>query len=318
MNEKISIIIPCYNVEKYIVRCLKSVEEQTFGIENLEIILVNDASTDNTISYLRAFEDRYIESVLLIDFKVNRGLSAARNAGLRMATGEYVFFLDSDDAIEKTTIQKLYEKAIEYKGDAVHCGYRQIYSEEQAFSSRGGDDWLKDLSDVNNKKWYIVHMPKLTVWGTLWNRNFLTENNLWMNEELRMSEDVFFTGISMFLIKNCYYINEQLYFYYVNYDSLSRHTEYSTEKNRGVIEACRQLISELKSRSLLDEAMTKYYKDEFGWYIIGPSYFYTMNNIYKEIDFFKRFVTDVCPDIKENRYLQVLDDIHAEWMRHFK
>ena len=317
MDEIISVIVPCYNVEKYILRCLKSIEEQTIGMEHLEIILVNDASEDNTLAYLKVFEDKHIDNVYIINFKKNKGSSAARNAGLNISTGKYIFFIDADDAIDKTAIEKMYLKAEEYQCDLVECGYRFGYGDAQYIAERNGDDWYKDFSDINTRKWYIAHMPKVTMWGRLWRRAFLKEHNLYLDESYSMSEDVLFTGQAMFLLRDCYYINEQLYFYYINQESLSRSEKYNTNQNRGAVAACNRLIQVLKERGLLEDALSTY-RDEFGWYIIGPSYFYTMNNIYKEIQFFRDSVKSIFPDILENKYLQILDGTHAEWMRHFK
>lgn len=317
MDGIVSVIVPCFNVEKCIMRCLKSIEEQTIGMEHLEIILVNDASEDNTLAYLKAFEDKHIDNVYTIDFRKNRGSSAARNAGLNIATGRYIFFIDADDAIDKTAIEKMYLKAEEYQCDLVECGYQTAFRDAQYVARRNGNDWYKDLSDINNRKWYITHMPKLTVWGRLWRKFFLQKNALYLDEDYNMSEDVLFTGQAMFLLKDCYFINEQLYFYYINQESMSRSERYNSTQNRGVVAACNRLIEILKERGLLEEAMSTY-RDEFGWYIIGPSYFYTMNNIYKEISFFRDSVKSIFPDILENRYLQILDETHAEWMRHFR
>ena len=317
MNNVVSVIIPCYNVESYIMRCLNSVEEQTIGMDHLEIILVNDGSTDNTLAYLKVFEDKYIDNVYVINFIHNRGQAAARNAGMKIATGKYFFFVDADDIIDKTVIEKMYLKAEEYQCDLVECGYLPVSKEEHCIPKRNGEDWYRDLKDINNRKWYIVHMPKLTVYARLWKREFVLGNKLWFDEECNMSEDVYFTGLAMFLIKDCYFINEQLYFYYINQESMSHSVQYNVTQNRGVIVACNRLMAALKERGLLESAMSTY-REEFGWYIIGPSYFYTMNNIYKEIQFFKGYVKNVFPDIAENKYLQILDDTHVEWMRHFK
>jgi len=145
--KKVSIIVPCYNVEKYIVRCLKSIENQTFGIDKLEVILVNDGSSDNTISYLKAFKNKYMDSVIIIDFEHNRGLSMARNAGLDMASCEYVLFIDSDDTIDKTAVEKMYDKADEFDCDIVSSTYKSISHEKDEISCRRGDDWYKELDN---------------------------------------------------------------------------------------------------------------------------------------------------------------------------
>ena len=95
--KKISVIIPCYNAQAYIPRCLHSIFSQTIGMETLEIILVNDASTDHTLDILLQFENKFPDSVIVVNLEQNIRQGGARNVGLSYASGEYVAFLDADD-----------------------------------------------------------------------------------------------------------------------------------------------------------------------------------------------------------------------------
>ena len=97
MERKISIIIPCYNAQQYLDRCLLSLVNQTIDLDKLEIICVNDASTDGTWDKLCSWESRYPENFLLVDCEKNGKLGRARNIGLSYATGDYIAFLDADD-----------------------------------------------------------------------------------------------------------------------------------------------------------------------------------------------------------------------------
>ena len=110
MTEKVSVIVPVYNVEKYLRQCLDSILQQTY--QNLEILIINDGSTDGSDAICR----EYLEKDERISYfaKENTGISDTRNVGIRQATGEYVTFVDSDDWIEKTYIEELYDKLITY------------------------------------------------------------------------------------------------------------------------------------------------------------------------------------------------------------
>ena len=112
-KEMVSIIIPVYNVEKYIVECLESVVNQTY--ENLEIILVNDGSTDNSKEICLEYAQR--DQRIKLYSKENGGLSSARNYGLSKVTGNYVFFLDSDDYLVTDTIENLLNMLINTNAD---------------------------------------------------------------------------------------------------------------------------------------------------------------------------------------------------------
>ena len=107
---KVSIIVPIYNVEEYLERCINSLIGQT--LEDIQIILVNDGSTDKSGEIAKRYASKYKEKIMYLE-KTNGGLSDARNYGLPYATGEYIAFLDSDDYIEKEAYQEMYEKAKE-------------------------------------------------------------------------------------------------------------------------------------------------------------------------------------------------------------
>ena len=119
----ITIIIPVYNGEKNIERCLKSIQEQTFI--DFEAIIINDGSIDNTEYFVKRIikNDKRFK---LISLK-NCGVSNARNQGLNKAKGNYVMFVDSDDWLEKNALQVLYDKMIKNKCDVVKCGYKKTY-----------------------------------------------------------------------------------------------------------------------------------------------------------------------------------------------
>lgn len=119
--KKISIIVPCYNAENCIDRCIQSLLEQTIGIENLELIFVNDASTDGTMTRLQQWEARYADSILVIDCEKNGKQGMARNIGLSYASAPYIGFMDNDDMAEPDMFEKLYEKATLYDCDLVAC-----------------------------------------------------------------------------------------------------------------------------------------------------------------------------------------------------
>lgn len=117
---KVSIIVPFYNVEKYIEKCLTSLVNQT--LEEIEIILVNDGSKDKSIKVAKDFEQKYPAKIRYYE-KPNGGLGDARNFGIKFAKGEYIAFLDSDDYVEPTMYEEMYEMAIKEKSDMVECDF---------------------------------------------------------------------------------------------------------------------------------------------------------------------------------------------------
>ena len=113
--KKVSVIIPCYNAVKWLPKCFMSLVGQSIGIDNLELIFVNDASTDDgqTWNMLNEIEKAYPESIIIIDLPHNRRQGGARNEGLKYASGEYIAFVDADDWVEAELFEKTYSRAKE-------------------------------------------------------------------------------------------------------------------------------------------------------------------------------------------------------------
>lgn len=119
----ISVIIPVYNTAKFLSTCIKSVINQTF--EDIEIILVNDASTDSSIHICNTFKKKD-NRIVLIDKQQNEGVEKARYDGILISTGDYICFVDSDDWLEKNALKRMYEKAIETDADYVEVGMQRV------------------------------------------------------------------------------------------------------------------------------------------------------------------------------------------------
>ena len=119
----ISIIIPVYNVEKYLSQCINSIINQT--IKDIEIILINDASSDKSLSICNSFKEND-KRIIVIDKPKNEGVDKARFTGLGVATGEYLTFVDADDWLDKITLEEMYKSAIEYNADVVEIGLEKV------------------------------------------------------------------------------------------------------------------------------------------------------------------------------------------------
>jgi len=122
-DERISVIVPVHNVGLYIRRCVESILKQTYN--NLEIILVDDGSTDESPAILGQLS--YQDNRIRILIQKNEGVTSARLAGIEIATGEWISFVDGDDEIEPDMYERLYKNAIKYKADISHCGYQMIF-----------------------------------------------------------------------------------------------------------------------------------------------------------------------------------------------
>lgn len=202
---KVSVIIPVYNVEDYIEKCLDSVVNQT--LKEIEIIVVNDGTKDNS---MKKIEKYFSDLRIKIINKENGGLSSARNAGLAIAKGEYISFIDSDDFIEEKMLEELYNES--ENADIVfsdNLNYNMIDSkvskEERKFF----------FDNMVNKGSYICMYSSAVVWNKIYKREFIEINNLKFVEGI-IHEDDIFTIKSHFLAEKVKYIKKFHYYYRVN------------------------------------------------------------------------------------------------------
>ena len=245
---KVSVVIPVYNVEEYLRRCVDSVLAQT--LSDLEIILVDDGSPDQS----PAICDEYAQADarIRVIHKTNGGLASARNAGMRIAQGEYLFFLDSDDWLEPDGLAKLCDVAGTYRVDFVR--YRAIRTgwpgleenapcrvEEVRELSEGLYDEARMIREVYPR---LLATRQLTMgaivsaWGSLYDRAFLRAHELWFDEDIRFSEDLIFSAKVVRAAKRFYFVDAPgVYHYFYNPNSISK------SFRAGRWDSCKQIIA---------------------------------------------------------------------------
>lgn len=182
MDEIVSIIVPVYNVEKYLARCMNSILSQTY--KELQIIVVNDGSTDDSLMILQS----YIDPRIIIVNKENGGLSSARNAGIKHAIGKYVTFVDSDDWIHPNTISSMVDAAEKYNADIVNVEYKIVHGDHDAGNSKGIETINAYYDEDCNTQLYLNYVPNFA-WGKLFLRKLIFEEKPIMFPEGRLYED---------------------------------------------------------------------------------------------------------------------------------
>ncbi len=219
MDKLISIIIPCYNVEKYIDRCFASLLAQTIGFDRLEIILVDDCSTDGTWEKLTAIEAAHPASVMIIHCDENGRQGRARNIGLQYASAPYIGYVDSDDWIEPDMYEKLYDKMTAHDCDIVMCqNWRDngMPSLPLAPKQTGAADRLFEIDTPDKRRTFIAcGSIGYGVWDKLFTRDFLVRNDIFFPEGVAY-EDHFFSTLLYFYTRRAYILEERLYHYYIN------------------------------------------------------------------------------------------------------
>ena len=208
----VSIIVPVYNVEKYIDKCLNSLVNQT--LKNIEIIVVNDGTKDNSQKIIDKYTKKY--SFIRSYIKENGGLSSARNYGLKHAKGEYIAFVDSDDFVDKNMFEQMYLYAKNNKYDIVVCDTINVYNDKQSYrisNLKYSDD------DVKN---YIISPPMACI--RIYKKNIFEKVSF---KEGILYEDLNLTPSLVQYTKKIGFINKGYYYYYQRINSIMKQTNFN-------------------------------------------------------------------------------------------
>lgn len=175
-NIKVSIIVPVYNVENYVSKCLDSLVNQT--LSNIEIIVINDGSTDNSIDIIKKYEQKYQDKMIVID-KKNEGVGEARNCGIKVAKGEYLGFVDSDDYVELNMFEKLYNKANENNSDIAICQFKNV---DEDYNFLETETIYLD-SNINTKT-DLNQLIKINPapWNKIYKKDLFTKNDIYFTK----------------------------------------------------------------------------------------------------------------------------------------
>ncbi len=219
--KRISIIIPCYNTAGLLHRCMSSLAAQTIGIDNMEIILVNDASTDDNATWqeILNWEKLYPESIIAVSLPENLRQGGARNAGMSYASADYIGFVDSDDWVEPNMYEILLDEIIESGSEIVYCkAFRDDGTGTMPHLLDGSYQRLLIDSEDKRKMFIATNCIGYNVWDKIYRRSFLIEHNIVFPEKL-MYEDIIFSSLYYLYADRVSIINYELYHYYINPES---------------------------------------------------------------------------------------------------
>ncbi|MDR1654049.1 MAG: glycosyltransferase [Prevotellaceae bacterium] len=291
---KFSIVIPVYNVEQYLSECLQSVANQTFS--DFEAICVNDGSTDSSLEIVRRFAAH--NSQFSVITQKNSGLSAARNAGIRSAKGDYIVLLDSDDYIAENTLEIL-DKHIDNQ-DFIFFNGRRFY-----------EDGTVDIPDkpvyeenINGWKYYNKYalVPRkfhfVCTVLRIYKREFLLQNNIFFKKGI-FHEDNLFTPICCYYAENVKVIPDVLYFYRIRQGSITQNANLDTIARR--VKDIMLIMSELTSFFGNKKIYKKIIERQNAMFVLGGFNTLCNNNLEHEIaptlklltPLFKKTISDV-------------------------
>ncbi len=260
MTGLVSIVIPVYNAQKHLGQCLDSLREQTY--ENLEIICVNDGSTDGSLSMLEDYASRDGRIHVFSKENEGKGAASARNMGLKQISGDYVLILDSDDFFEPDLVESVLDEALRTDADVVVYGADKYDDARERtilpYVSRGLEDAPAKMpfcwKDVPEK---IFQIGDLMAWNKLYRANLIRENDLHF-EAIAISDDQLLSFISMVMAKRISVVDRQLLHYRVNTGNsqtsgVARHPESTYLASYGIADKLKELgIYEDVKRSFLN------------------------------------------------------------------
>ncbi|MDR1391863.1 MAG: glycosyltransferase [Clostridiales bacterium] len=281
---KISLIMPIYNVEKYLQESLESAIKQTF--EKIEIICVNDGSTDSSLNILKEYEKK--DSRIIVKDQLNKGVSNARNVGLNIAKGEYIAFLDPDDYLQSDALKIAYEKAKKNNSDILVFGFT-------AFPET--NEWL-EKSGKNRNKNYIensinAYFENVTpcVWNKLYKKTLLRKNDIKFIEQVNIGEDACFNMMAFPGSKTITFIQDRLYNYRTcRKDSLTWLNE--KESMKSTLKIIKEVCEVWERRNILNGNEVKLLQ-----YFINMSYEEITKNTNENCNLAQEFLKTLNPKI---------------------
>lgn len=215
MEKLVSVIIPAYNIERYISRCLDSIMAQTYN--NLEIIVIDDGSKDQTAEILDDYQKR--DSRIIVVHKENGGVSSARNNGLDIATGDYISFVDGDDLIESNMYEILVKILEKEKTDIAHCGYQMIFPDRVDYYYNTGTYKIQ-TREVGVKDLLFGKMIEPTLNNKLYRRELF--NSIRLDEKIQINEDLEANYRLFKKSKKSVYYDVPLYHYMIRKSSATK------------------------------------------------------------------------------------------------
>lgn len=240
LDMKISLIIPVYNVANYIERCILSVLNQTYT--DIECILVNDSTPDNSMEIAGQFIKGYSgqKTFKIVNHETNKGLSEARNTGIRNATGEYVYFLDSDDAITEDCIEKMVQLAEHYTPDFVIGHVMEYSSQETEIKIPIAGNLIE--SNLHIAKLYSTHRWNMMAWNKLINRHFILEHDLFFFPGIYHEDELWSFQLATYACRMAI-CHDVTYLYFRRSDSIMKvRSNKHFEDMLKIVEQCNLLV----------------------------------------------------------------------------
>lgn len=296
MNTKISIIIPVYNVEKYLRKCIESVLAQDFS--DYEVLLIDDGSTDMSGQICDEYAEKY--AVVKVIHQENMGVGSARNTGIENANGDYLFFVDSDDAVKENILGFLYDVAVGNNSDIVSFGMDYVYEDGRIMATR---------TPISNGIKDIYHKEIFQYFSTdsyVWNKFFKTD--LFLNSGVRYPENMWYEDLSVnqkiaFFAKKVT-LTDKVFYKYLQRENSAMHVK-NTDRNSDMLTVVSDILEFYKKNNAFDE----YYDELCFMTVMHMTVLCSLrvasdNAHHPLLKKFHDFACENFPDFKKNNYVK--------------
>lgn len=288
MDKKVSVIIPTYNSDKYLKKCIESILLQTY--KNIEIIIINDGSTDKTDDIVKKYEDERIKYYK----NKNQGIGKSRNYGIKQSTGEYIMFVDSDDYIDESAVEEMIKKITDSNLDMLVCDFYKIEKVKEEVKLVQFDD-----CSLNERQNLLLEI-NLSPWNKIYKKEMIVKNNIMFNEKLKY-EDAEFVIDCLIKSKKIGKLNKSLYYYVIHTES---ETTIRDKKCFDIIKVVNNIRKKYSNKLYLKETIDhltvqiltnytiqqRYQSDKkIGTEFIGEAFLYLKENVkdYKKLKYYK-------------------------------
>ncbi len=316
----ISIIIPAYNIENYIAKCLDSLLNQTY--KNIEIIVIDDGSSDNTGKIVDNYAYKY--EYIKVIHKKNAGVSAARNTGIEVANGDYIGFVDADDTVDEEMFEVLIENAIKYDADISHCGYKMVFPSRIDYYYNTGILVEQD-NELGLRDLIIGQRVEPGLVNKLYKKELF--KTVRMNEEIKINEDLLANYYLFKQSQKSVFYDKCMYSYILRKGSAAT-SKVNINKILDPVKVRKEMLEDLGKESNL-------YNISYEKYIISLVYIcrnvqirknkeyksyiddakkrlkYEINNIMKNKAVSRKTKLMVIGNLYFSRIFYIIDDIHA-------
>lgn len=317
---KISVIVPVYNAEKYLDRCIESIRSQT--LQDIEIILINDGSKDDSLNLCKRYakEDNRIKVIN----KINGGPSETRNVGIDLANGEYITFVDSDDWIDCNMFENLYNKINKTNCNIIISNYfRNYLDREECIKLDIKQEYLEKEEIKKQLIFPLIGKDNLVTgqnsilgfcspWGKLFKRELLLKEGVKFNKDLFIGEDLLF-NIELLSKVNCVIIDENAYYHYFNNASsiLNSYKQDFWNIYIKLIKEIEEYLNKNNYKNEIGDRFTIMKLDGITKAIFNECKSTNEKNIYKRI----KYIDDICKDEVTRNTLKEIDNIKLDFKR---